>query len=557
MSTRNPDDAVVLAAIGILGAASVAYAGVYGSVGLVLGLAVLLGLAALAVAGISRGGTGSQIGLPALGMGMVALLIHAARGQAEAHFAVFAFLAVTIVYRHWLPVLAAAGTIAVHHLSFNYFQQWGWGPICFTEPGLGRVIEHAAYVVVEAGILMLMAQRTRRDFLAGEELSALASRLVSADGVVDFSAVQAPCEAPAAKQMQEALRRIEASIADVRASALSIQTASNEIATGNFDLSSRTEQAAGNLQKTASAMEEITVTVRHSTDSALQANQLAETASTVARRGGAVVSQVVSTMDEINTSSRKISDIIGVIDGIAFQTNILALNAAVEAARAGEQGRGFAVVASEVRSLAQRSAEAAREIKGLIGTSVEKVATGSKLVADAGATMGEIVDSVQRVTAIIAEISSSAGEQNNGLGLVNQAVAELDRMTQQNAALVEESTAATQSLRDQADRLSQSVSAFRLAGSPAQANHAPAPAASRTYQPAAAMATRAAAPTPRAMPARKSTGATGVAPTRTPAGMPARAGTPAPTPAPLQTPNRSPKPALAETTAPDDDWQSF
>ncbi len=551
MSTRNSNDTVVLAAIGILGAASVAYAGVYGSVGLVLGLAVLLGVAALAVAGISRGGTGSQIGLPALGMGMVALLIHAARGQAEAHFAVFAFLAVTIVYRHWMPVLAAAGTIAVHHLSFNYFQQWGWGPVCFTEPGLGKVIEHAAYVVVEAGILMLMAQRTRQDFLAGEELSAMASRLVSADGVVDFSAVQAPCEAPAARQMQEALRRIEASIADVRASALSIQTASTEIASGNLDLSSRTEQAASNLQKTASAMEEITVTVRHSTDSAVQANQLAETASTVARRGGAVVSQVVSTMDEINTSSRKISDIIGVIDGIAFQTNILALNAAVEAARAGEQGRGFAVVASEVRSLAQRSAEAAREIKGLIGTSVDKVATGSKLVADAGATMDEIVDSVQRVTAIIAEISSSAGEQNNGLGQVNQAVAELDRMTQQNAALVEESTAATQSLREQADRLSQSVSAFRLAGSPAQTSHAPAPAAPRTYQASTAATTRPAPP--RAMSAEKSTGATAATPARTPA----RAGNPTHAPAPFQAPTSSPKPALAQTTAPDDDWQSF
>ena len=536
MITRNPNDTVVLAAIGILGAASVAYAGVYGSVGLVLGLAVLLLSAAVAVAGLSRGGAGSQIGLPVLGMGMVALLIHAARGQTEAHFAVFAFLAVTIVYRHWMPVLAAAAAIAVHHLSFNYFQQWGWGPVCFTEPGLGRVIEHAAYVVVEAGILMLMAQRTRQDFLAGEELGALASRLVSVDGTVDFSAVHGSCQSPAARQMQDALHRIEASIADVRASSLSIQTASNEIASGNVDLSSRTEQATSSLQQTASAMEEITVTVRHSTDSAVQANQLAETASSVARRGGEVVAQVVSTMDEINDSSRKIADIIGVIDGIAFQTNILALNAAVEAARAGEQGRGFAVVASEVRSLAQRSAEAAKEIKGLIGTSVDKVATGSKLVADAGATMSEIVDSVQRVTAIIAEISSSAGQQNSGLGQVNQAVAELDRMTQQNAALVEESSAATQSLRDQADRLSQSVSAFRLSGAQERPSHASAalPAAPRA-------------------PLRPSTAPR--VPTAAAASNPARGA--ARTPTPPQAPLQSPQPAPLQTAAADDDWQSF
>jgi methyl-accepting chemotaxis protein len=465
MSSFHNNDRLMLGAIAAVGAGALAYAGVYGSFGLVAGLALLLGGLAVAVAAMSRSGLGSQIGLPVLGMGMVALLIHAARGQAEAHFAVFAFLAVTIVYRHWLPVLAGAGAIAVHHLSFNYFQQWGWGPICFTEPGLGRVIEHATYVVVEAAILLLMAQRARADFRAGEQLSALAGRLVAADGSVDFNALRVATDgpmAPATQQIHAALQRIEASVTAVRQGAEAIHTASTEIATGNLDLSNRTEQTAGRLQQTASAMEEITGTVRHSAGSASQANQLAITASAVAQRGGAVVSQVVTTMDEINHSSKKIADIIGVIDGIAFQTNILALNAAVEAARAGEQGRGFAVVASEVRSLAQRSAAAAREIKGLIGTSVDKVAAGSQLVADAGATMAEIVSSVQRVTAIIGEISTSAGEQNTGLDQVNQAVAELDRMTQQNAALVEESSAATQSLKDQADRLSQAVSAFRL-----------------------------------------------------------------------------------------------
>jgi methyl-accepting chemotaxis protein len=248
----------------------------------------------------------------------------------------------------------------------------------------------------------------------------------------------------------------------VRSATDSINTASAEIASGNQDLSARTEQAASNLEETAASIEQLTSTVRQSADAARQANQLAATASEIAVRGGQVVGQVVTTMEAINHSSKKISDIISVIDGIAFQTNILALNAAVEAARAGEQGRGFAVVASEVRSLAQRSAEAAKEIKGLIGTSVEKVEAGSRLVADAGQTMSEIVGSVQRVSDIIGEITAAAGEQSDGIGQVNVAVNQLDQMTQQNAALVEESAAAAESLKDQANRLAQVIQVFRL-----------------------------------------------------------------------------------------------
>jgi methyl-accepting chemotaxis protein len=212
-------------------------------------------------------------------------------------------------------------------------------------------------------------------------------------------------------------------------------------------------------------MEQLTTTVQHSAENARQASTLAANASSVAQQGGAVVQQVVFTMEEINASSRKISDIIGVIDGIAFQTNILALNAAVEAARAGEQGRGFAVVASEVRSLAQRSAEAAKEIKMLIGTSVDKVASGTKLVSDAGATMSDIVQSVRRVADVIGEITSAASEQSTGIAHVNQAIANLDQMTQQNAALVEQSAAAAESLRDQANQMAQAVSVFKVGGS--------------------------------------------------------------------------------------------
>jgi methyl-accepting chemotaxis protein len=253
-------------------------------------------------------------------------------------------------------------------------------------------------------------------------------------------------------------------VAQVRQSTDSIATASAEIASGNSDLAARTEQTSSNLQSTASSMSALTSTVQHSADNARQASALAASASTVAEKGGAVVRQVVSTMDEINASSKKISDIIGVIDGIAFQTNILALNAAVEAARAGEQGRGFAVVASEVRSLAQRSAEAAREIKSLIGTSVDKVESGTRLVNEAGGTMGEIVQSVRRVTDVISEITAASAEQSAGIAQVNQAIGNLDQMTQQNAALVEQSAAAAHSLREQAAQMARAVAVFKIDG---------------------------------------------------------------------------------------------
>ena len=263
-------------------------------------------------------------------------------------------------------------------------------------------------------------------------------------------------------EMKEMRNSLVGIVEQVRRGTETIGTASREIAAGNIDLSSRTELQASSLEKTASAMEQLTATVKQNADSAREANSLAATASDVARKGGDVVSQVVGTMGEINTSANKISDIIGVIDGIAFQTNILALNAAVEAARAGEQGRGFAVVASEVRNLAQRSAAAAKEIKTLIGDSVEKVERGSKLVGQAGVTMDEVVSSVKRVTDIMSEIANASAEQSAGIAQVNTSIIEMDSMTQQNAALVEQAAAAAQSLQDQAGELARVVSIFKL-----------------------------------------------------------------------------------------------
>lgn len=340
----------------------------------------------------------------------------------------------------------------------------------------------------------------------------------------------------ALKDMNDSLSR---TVSAVRHGTETITVASSEIATGNADLSSRTESQAGSLEETASSMEELTSTVRQNADNARQANQLVLTASEVAIKGGNVVSQVVDTMGSINQSSKKIVDIISVIDSIAFQTNILALNAAVEAARAGEQGRGFAVVASEVRSLAQRSAGAAKEIKELIGDSVSKVDAGSKLVDEAGVTMEEIVNSVKRVADIMSEITAASQEQSSGLEQINQAITQMDEITQQNAALVEEAAAAAQSLQDQATDLSRAVSIFRINDQTlvATASHAQPPALAQPQ------ASRIAAPETK--PAK----------TATPA-IPRPAAKPAAQPAAQAVAKATParKPALADG---DDGWEEF
>jgi methyl-accepting chemotaxis protein len=320
----------------------------------------------------------------------------------------------------------------------------------------------AVLAVGVAGLMCGLMLRTLQRELGGEPSMAREALRHIAEGDLSHRLPQgtsAHCLMQEMARTQQGLREL---ISTVRSSAESIEPASSEVAVGNQDLSTRTERTAGDLQQTASSVTPLTGAVGQSADSAQQANGLALSAAAVAERGGAMVSQVVSTMDEINASSRRMADIIGTIDGIAFQTNFLALNAAVEAARAGEQGRGFAVVASEVRSLAQRSATAAREIKVLIGTSVNKVDMGSRLVGDVGSTMAEIVASVRRVTDIISEITAASAEQSSGIAQVNSAVGNLDQMTQQIAALVEQLTAAAESLRVQASRLAQVDGRFRL-----------------------------------------------------------------------------------------------
>lgn len=381
-----------------------------------------------------------------------ALHIHQANGQIELHFGIFVGMSFLLFYKDWRVIAFAALLAAVHHVSFNYLQSLGYDTVCFTKPSWGIVFVHAIYVVVEAGVLIY-----------------LTSQLQDENGEAAHDQ----------RALQTSLEQLRSALSNARNGIDGINTAASEIAHGNADLSARTESQASSLEETSSTMEELTSTVKQNADNARQANQLVLSASSVAAKGGDLVSQVVETMGSIKDSSRKIVDIISVIDGIAFQTNILALNAAVEAARAGEQGRGFAVVATEVRNLAQRSASAAKEIKHLIGDSVEKVDAGGKLVDEAGQTMTLIVTSVKQVADIMSEITAASQEQSEGIEQVNHAIAQMDEMTQQNAALVEQASAAAESMQEHAAQVAQVMQGIDLGG----VSPAPAPSVAKRAPP--------------------------------------------------------------------------
>jgi methyl-accepting chemotaxis protein len=462
-------DRAILATLALSALIAVAVGQHYGQVM----TAILIGGGLLTLgagAALAAGGTlGSRLVLGCSLMAMTALHIQLGRGTLEFHFGVFVTLGALLIYQDWRPIVAAAGLIAVHHVLFDRLQAGGAGVYCLAAPDFMRVVAHAGYVVVQTGFEIWMAEHMRRHALAGAEVAAIVGHMAG-NSSQDRSTTLAldinhlPVTTTQGQALRDAVLRLNAAMVAVNQSAGSIALASGEVASGSADLSQRTEQTASQLQQTASAMVELTGAVQRSADAADTAHQLAQSAVQAVQRGGDVVQQVVANMGDISSTSRRIGDIIGTIDGIAFQTNILALNAAVEAARAGEQGRGFAVVASEVRSLAQRSAQAAREIKGLIGASVDKVESGSALVQQAGTMMGEIVTGIQRVSTVIGEISATTHAQRSGIGQVNQAVHQLDDMTQQNAALVEQSAAAADSLKDQAGQLAGVIGSFRLAG---------------------------------------------------------------------------------------------
>ncbi len=405
----------------------------------------------------------SRASVAAALMVFAALFIHQAAGMTELHFSIFVLLAFLLCYRDWKVIMVAAVVIAIHHLSFSYLQEWGYGVICFTEPGLGKVVLHALFVVIESAVLAYLAQLLYRDAVQAGELSTrVASMTGTGNGSIDLRLdADAPISS-AGKALQLMMTELRDAIIDVREGTSAIAAASVNITNNNNALAERTKQQSSSLTETASSMMQITSTVKNSASSSDHAAALAKTAAEIAERGGAEVGKVVATMASISESSQKIVDIISVIDGIAFQTNILALNAAVEAARAGEQGRGFAVVAGEVRNLAQRAAMAAQEIKQLINTSAQEVDSGGILVIQAGKTMEDVVASIRNVTATMAEIREAAREQSSAIEHVNHAVLEMEAVTQQNTAMVEEASATSATLSEQVQRLISVVRVFKI-----------------------------------------------------------------------------------------------
>ncbi len=393
-----------------------------------------------------------------------ALFIHQAAGMTELHFSIFVLLAFLLCYRDWKVIVVAAAVIALHHLSFSYLQEWGYGVICFTKPGLDAVILHALFVVIESAVLAYLAQLLYRDAVQAGELSRrVASMTAAGDGSIDLRFDDDVPASRAGQALQSMMIELRDAIKDVRDGTGAIAAVSEKISMNNLALADRTEQQNSSLAETTTSMASITSAVKNSASFANHADELAKTATEVAERGGMEVGKVVATMVSIRESSQKIVDIISVIDGIAFQTNILALNAAVEAARAGEQGRGFAVVASEVGSLAQRSALAAREIKDLINNSAQEVGLGGALVSQAGKTMENVVSSIRSVTETMAKIRETARDQSLAIEHVNHAVLAIEAVTQKNIAMVEEASGTSAALSAQVQGLISVVRVFRVA----------------------------------------------------------------------------------------------
>jgi methyl-accepting chemotaxis protein len=407
---------------------------------------------------------GTLLSSSSIGAGFMifsALNIHQSGGMIELHFGIFVLLAFLLCYRDWRPIVAAATVAAVHHFSFNYFQELGWGVLCFTHTGLDIVAIHAGYVVAETAVLSYLAIELERQTMQAIELEHAVTHVMDRNGMINLS-YRGKARSGMGRALQQLITKLHDTIGIVAHGAHTTQQSFHALASGNQELATRIDSAEHSLAETTRAVDMLTNTIKRNAGITHEARTIVASASDVAARGGDAVSQVVTKMNEINAFAKKISSIISVIDDIAFQTNLLALNAAVEAARAGDQGRGFAVVAAEVRQLAQRSTEAAREIKTLIQSSVHSVEAGEQLVGDSRTTMDKVVTSVRQLSTILGEFTSAFEAQSAGIDQVNVAVTTMTQITKQNAALVEDAAMTATELRNQASTLTDAVAAFGL-----------------------------------------------------------------------------------------------
>ncbi|PVY81798.1 methyl-accepting chemotaxis protein [Cupriavidus alkaliphilus] len=455
-------DRLMTAMLWLLGLLSLVVGNHYGSTGLTLALGLPIALLGTLMAVALPARLATRLAMAVLIMAFVALLIHQARGQVEFHFLVFVSLSMLLAYRDFRVILLAALVIALHHLSFNFFQQWGWNTICFTDPSFNMVVFHAAFVIAQTAVLCVIAWRLERDAHSTDELSALAAGIGREPGYLTLAGDGTEPDSDFARAFRKTLDTVRQTLQQVRDTAGTVADAAGEILDTSASVAHRTEAQARIVAQTMHDMQALTQSARASADQARGACELAGASSAVVARGSGEILSVIQTMGEIDEACGRITEIIGVIDSIAFQTNILALNAAVEAARAGEHGKGFAVVAGEVRQLAHRCGAAAREIRGLINTSVERAHAGTELVGHTGETMNEVVASIGKLAALVQELATLGDHQRSGIEGMAQRVAEIQAAFEENAELVAGAAEAARAQRVQTEGLNRAVGVFRL-----------------------------------------------------------------------------------------------